>query len=210
MTTEQYSIGYDEGYQAGWNAAMDAKPARQEPVAREQVLVEHIEYQKAQAQKYFELYNQVCETAQLRLREIARMEARLASQQEPVAWFDKELNTFKWRDGLRNCDLADQQPLHIAPQPSHQESVRDLLISAASMAVVAERQGKYEGASWVADAVLERAQPALQQQSCKGWQGLTDEEIRKAFYGCDDGQETQEYILAFAKAIEAKLREKNA
>ncbi len=33
MTTEQYSIGYDEGYQAGWNAAMDAKPAQQEPVA---------------------------------------------------------------------------------------------------------------------------------------------------------------------------------
>lgn len=37
------------------------------------------------------------------------------------------------------------------PEP---ESVRDLLISAAAMAVVAERQGKYEGASWVADAVL--------------------------------------------------------
>jgi len=27
MTTEQYSIGYEEGYQDGWNAAMDAKPA---------------------------------------------------------------------------------------------------------------------------------------------------------------------------------------
>ena len=34
MTTEQYSIGYDEGYQAGWNAAMEASPAQQqEPVA---------------------------------------------------------------------------------------------------------------------------------------------------------------------------------
>jgi hypothetical protein len=28
MTTEQYSIGYDEGYQAGWNAAMDTSPQR--------------------------------------------------------------------------------------------------------------------------------------------------------------------------------------
>ena len=33
MTTEQYSIGYEEGYQAAWNEAMDAKPAHQEPVA---------------------------------------------------------------------------------------------------------------------------------------------------------------------------------
>lgn len=32
MTTEQYSIGYDEGYQKGWNDAMEAMPA-QEPVA---------------------------------------------------------------------------------------------------------------------------------------------------------------------------------
>lgn len=28
MTTEQYSIGYDEGYQDGWNAAMDTSPQR--------------------------------------------------------------------------------------------------------------------------------------------------------------------------------------
>ena len=26
MGTEQYSIGYEEGYQTGWNAAMEAKP----------------------------------------------------------------------------------------------------------------------------------------------------------------------------------------
>ena len=25
---EEWTVGYDEGYQAGWNAAMDAKPAR--------------------------------------------------------------------------------------------------------------------------------------------------------------------------------------
>lgn len=33
--TEEYSIGHDEGYQAGWNAAMDSIPAApaQEPVA---------------------------------------------------------------------------------------------------------------------------------------------------------------------------------
>ena len=42
MTTEQYSIGYEEGYQAGWNAAMDAKPAQQEPVAWPAGLIERI------------------------------------------------------------------------------------------------------------------------------------------------------------------------
>ena len=36
MTTEQYSIGYDEGYQDGWNAAMEAKPARK-PLTNEEM-----------------------------------------------------------------------------------------------------------------------------------------------------------------------------
>lgn len=41
-----------------------------------------------------------------------------AQQQEPVAWFDKKLNNVKWKDGLRNCDLADQQPLYTSPPAS--------------------------------------------------------------------------------------------
>ena len=28
MATEEYSIGYEEGHQAGWNAAMDSLPAQ--------------------------------------------------------------------------------------------------------------------------------------------------------------------------------------
>lgn len=39
-----------------------------------------------------------------------------AERVEPVAWFDKELNNVKWKDGLRNSDLADQQPLYTSPQ----------------------------------------------------------------------------------------------
>ena len=38
-------------------------------------------------------------------------------------------------------------------------SVRELLTQAAAMGVAAERAGRYEGASWVADAVLETASP---------------------------------------------------
>ena len=35
MATEEYSIGYDAGYQDGWNAAMDENPKQEqgEPVA---------------------------------------------------------------------------------------------------------------------------------------------------------------------------------
>ena len=41
------------------------------------------------------------------------------------------------------------------------------------------------------------------------WQQLTDEEI-KDFYGDDDNfSMTKKYVIAFARAIEAKLKEKN-
>jgi hypothetical protein len=44
--------------------------------------------------------------------------------------------------------------------------------------------------------------PAAQRQ----WVGLTDEEIRKTADACDAGQEGFEYTIAFARAIEAKLK----
>jgi len=58
--------------------------------------------------------------------------------------------------------------------------------------------------------------PAAQRQSApdpkdrrSAWVGLTDEEIRKTADACDAGQEGFEYTIAFARAIEAKLKEKN-
>jgi hypothetical protein len=41
-------------------------------------------------------------------------------------------------------------------QPEQEPELRELLIGAAAMAVAAERKGEYQGASWVADAVLEQ------------------------------------------------------
>jgi hypothetical protein len=35
MTTEQYSIGYEEGYQTGWNDAMESLPAQRNPLPPE-------------------------------------------------------------------------------------------------------------------------------------------------------------------------------
>ena len=37
MATEQYSIGYEEGFQNGWNAAMDSLPAQRKPLTDMQV-----------------------------------------------------------------------------------------------------------------------------------------------------------------------------
>ena len=47
--------------------------------------------------------------------------------------------------------------------------------------------------------------PAAQRQ----WVGLTDAEGRKIAAECDEGQEDFEYTIAFFRAIEAKLKEKN-
>jgi hypothetical protein len=50
-----------------------------------------------------------------------------------------------------------------------QPELRELLISAAAMAVAAERKGVYQGASWVADAVLEQPkqeQPEQEPVAC--------------------------------------------
>lgn len=37
MTTEQYSIGYEEGYQAGWNEAMEAALPHRKPLTDEEI-----------------------------------------------------------------------------------------------------------------------------------------------------------------------------
>jgi hypothetical protein len=49
-------------------------------------------------------------------------------------------------------------------QPEQQPELRKLLISAAAMAVAAERKGAYQGASWVADAVLEQPEQEPEQE----------------------------------------------
>ena len=48
----------------------------------------------------------------------------------------------------------------------------------------------------------------------KEWVGLTDEEIEGAIddgfaFGLNDGNVSNEYVIRYARAIEAKLKEKN-
>jgi hypothetical protein len=44
---------------------------------------------------------------------LARQPAAIGK--EAVAWFDKERNTLRWRDGLVNADFRDGQPFYAAP-----------------------------------------------------------------------------------------------
>ena len=37
MSTEEYTIGYEAGYQDGWNAAMEQQPAKREPLTYEEL-----------------------------------------------------------------------------------------------------------------------------------------------------------------------------
>ena len=60
----------------------------------------------------------------------------------------------------------------------------------------------------IANALIQRVINTLNRQEEREWQGLTDEEILEEYrqsYG-DDGNLTDVY---FARAIEAKLKEKN-
>jgi len=37
VATEQYSIGYEEGFQNGWNAAVDSLPAQRKPLTDDEI-----------------------------------------------------------------------------------------------------------------------------------------------------------------------------
>ena len=52
------------------------------------------------------------------------------------------------------------------------------------------------------------------QNYVRPWRGLTDEEIEDAIddgfaFGLNDGNVSNEYVIRYVRAIEAKLKEKN-
>lgn len=117
----------------------DKQPAQPQELARIPVLIKRIEHEKAQAQKYFELYNQVCETAQLRLKEIARLDARLAEeqQQKPVGvvapdpdrvdWLrdEPEVGALLYTSPPASKPLTDERIFELASE--HQDWDRNLI-----------------------------------------------------------------------------------
>jgi hypothetical protein len=85
----------------------------------------------------------------------------LEQQAEPVAVVANGV--------LVKSDLPQNYTGYLYAAPQQAEPVvltlRDLLITAAATAVAAERKGRYKGAAWVADSVLEehpqQAEPVI-------------------------------------------------
>jgi hypothetical protein len=102
----------------------------------------------------------VCNTEEALKAALARHALR-AALEEPCPCGDRPAAQCpgEWEPG---CDLGNNpkyaRRVNLA-EPQEPSSIRELLTQAAAMAVAAERAGRYEGASWVADAVLETAPP---------------------------------------------------
>jgi hypothetical protein len=61
-----------------------------------------------------------------------------AARQEAVAWFDKDLNNVRWKDGLVNADFRDGQPFYTAPPA--QVATREEMDDAIEYAIQVLRQ----------------------------------------------------------------------
>jgi hypothetical protein len=141
-----------------------------------------------QALKKLEFFSHMKSVSEDTMRLITALRERLEQpEQEPVGWFDADSNSVQWKDGLRNCDLADRQPFYTAQQPQMQPCAGRNCGSTNPNLHSAECFEDYEKATGM-----------------RAWHGLTDEE--KAELDAEYGDDT----LAHLDAIEAKLREKNA
>ena len=120
-----------------------------------------------------------------------------AQQQEPVVWMyvNKSTHETKFQKHMRDFidhSLWSEVPLYGEPLANHE------------LQCVC-------GAVWCGDEMVHL--PDKHPQAQRTWVGLTDEEISKMpswIYSPDqDGMTAEEGLEVFARAIEAKLREKN-
>jgi hypothetical protein len=128
MTTEQYAIGYEAGYQDGWNAAMEQQPSEQTLMDDEALLRQALEALEMLTDCYDD------SAVGLEIDAIKALRAALAEQpveQEPVAW----MYDTTWVDGSELIDwistahpettaLPEEKPhnirpLYTTPQPRH-------------------------------------------------------------------------------------------
>ena len=72
---------------------------------------------------------------------------------EPVAWFDKEMNSLKWKEGSRNCDFYDNQPFYTTPPQREWVGLTDEEIREGNKDSWVTRQA-WESAAWWAEAKL--------------------------------------------------------
>ncbi len=135
---------------------------------------------------------------------------------------DANLTAFKaylqeCEDNMCNPDVSSafnagwQAMGKLAEQPAQQQDAAALFREALAFGMaygpaLAADQWEEERELAVARLVSRLAAPQPEKRT---WVGLTDEEI-KELYGDDDNfRMTKKYVVAFARAIEAKLRSKN-
>ena len=176
--SEEYSVGYEEGYQAGWNAAIDAyttpQPVSQEPVAGYDIT------QREDGEGFVvptdEVYGLVCCDCGL---------------VHDVVWsYDKDTNELGMA-AKRNDEATKQR----RAEQTEQEPVAWHEPNAYGNVTVYEKWAKENG--W---------QPLYTAPPKREWVDLTDDEVWKIYgiTGLGNGM-----ALRFARAIEAKLKEKN-
>ena len=134
-----------------------------------------------------------CEEHTMRMCEIA-WNAAVRAEQEPVAFMDADGNVSDNND--HKCFPI---PLYTSP-PQRTERPVDC-----------ERCNRLEEQAYDLVGKLRVANIKLSMQSQRTWVGLTDEEIKPCWHeACQTDLElTSQLVVYFAKAIEAKLKEKN-
>ena len=113
-----------------------------------------------------------------------------AQQQEPVAWMDGYRNIYSLEEKAAGCPEAT---IALVPMANHKKT---------SGSPINELQCVC-GAVWLGDEMVHL--PNKRPPASKPWVGLTQQDIDIAF---DDTQEGGGFN-EFARAIEAKLKEKN-
>ncbi len=199
-TVEGYVIYTDEEIEA-----LRIALAQPEPEQQFKNLIDAIDYERNEKLRYFRLYNDVCETAQLRLRELSRLEAQMAAQpnQKPVAYgvLDED-GQIDW-----TCDYPfsnepgwpNSAPLYTAPP---QRKPIDDVTEAVTKTVIevekllCEKLGKQWKASGISIETLVDELAAQPQRK-----PMTDEQIIVSTIYIDTKESG--WVLRVARAIEA-------
>ena len=121
--------------------------------------------------------------------------AEQPAQQEPVAWMDGYRNIYSLEEKAAGCPEAT---IALVPMANHKKT---------SGSPINELQCVC-GAVWLGEEMVHL--PDKRPPASKPWVGLTDVEIASACKKNGGAEWWWKDIEEFARAIEAKLREKNA
>ena len=162
--TEEYSVGYDEGYQSGWNAAMDSIPAAP-GVERIMDMLDNFEYVVLGVMQGRRSADEVAQ-----MKADIRTAIEQAEKQEPVGYADQIAFDEAMRIG-KGCDVW---PVKGDYEQRTGRKLRSLYTTQPAAQPAPELEGKH---------ALEQAMTRLQKRygeleakvaAQRQWTGLTD------------------------------------